>query len=136
MDVCFDLAQEAAYLSDCYANVHKLISNPTVKDYVPYSWLALIQVKREFYSAMAHFHVAKGLLDKEEITSTTRQVLEFLHTESAATQLDIKIPKNDVERRLLGMLNVIDTIEFIYNYLYPLLLIVISTVGPNIYNIM
>ncbi|KRT86154.1 PDZ domain-containing protein [Oryctes borbonicus] len=97
IDVCCDLAQEASQLSECYSNVHKLITNPSVKDYVPYSWLALIQVKREFYAAMAHFYAAKGLLESDEVTSPTTQTLEFLNV---STRVDSRV-ENDVERRRL-----------------------------------
>lgn len=101
--MCFDLAQEAAQLSECYSNVYKLITNPSVKDYVPYSWLALIQVKKEFYSAMAHFYAAKGLLQKDEMTSATIQTLEFLYIVNIAAQVDTKIWENISEKRkLLG----------------------------------
>ncbi|XP_071053463.1 rhophilin-2 isoform X2 [Onthophagus taurus] len=104
IDICFDLAQEAQHLSDCYNHVHKLIAHPSVKDYVPYSWTAVVQVKREFYGAMAHFHAAKGILDKEaaNMSAATKEVMEYLHVESASTQLDIRIPKDDAERKLLG----------------------------------
>ncbi|KAK9688363.1 PDZ domain [Popillia japonica] len=107
IDVCFDLAQEATQLSECYNNVYKLITTPSVKDYVPYSWLALIQVKKEFYSAMAHFYAAKGLLQKNEMTSATIQTLEFLYTVNIAAQVDNKIWENNSEKRkLLGKAHV------------------------------
>jgi len=104
IDVCFDLAQEAAQLSDCYSQVYDLVTQAEVRDYVPYSWVALIQVKREYFMGMAHFHVASGVLnpDAEQMSAATKEVLQFLHADGCPTQLDIRMPKDELERRLLG----------------------------------
>lgn len=104
IDICLDLAQEASQLSDCYNGVHRLITHPSVRDYVPYSWTSLVSVKREYFSGMAHFHAATGILHKEAInmSETTKDTLQYLHIESASTQLDIRVPKDETERRLLG----------------------------------
>lgn len=104
IDICLDLAQEASQLSDCYNGVHRLIIHPSVRDYVPYSWTSLVSVKREYFSGMAHFHAATGILHKEAIhmSETTKDTLQYLHIESASTQLDIRVPKDETERRLLG----------------------------------
>lgn len=105
VDVCLDLAQEAAHLAECYNHVHQLIMHENVHDYVPYSWASLIQVKREYFSGMAHFYVASGVLHKEAVhmSDTTKDTLQFLHAETMSTQLDIRLPKDDRERKLLGM---------------------------------
>lgn len=105
IDVCLDLAQEAAQVSETYCTVQTLISVSAVKDYVPYSWLSLVQVKREHYSALAHYHSAVGLLshDLESLSDQTRQVLQYLHVDSdSKTQLDIKEPHDNHERKTLG----------------------------------
>lgn len=104
IDICLDLAQEAAQLSDCYGLVHELINNQSVRDYVPYSWASLVQVKREFYAGLAHYFAAAGILHKEaaDMSDATKETLQFLHVESADTQLNIKNPKDENERRLLG----------------------------------
>lgn len=104
IDICFDLAQEAAQLSECYGHVFELISQQTVKDYVPYSWSALVQVKREYHMGMAHYHAATGVLHKDapNMSPATKDTLQFLHVECASTQLDIRVPKDETERKLLG----------------------------------
>ncbi|XP_049939722.1 rhophilin-2 isoform X1 [Schistocerca serialis cubense] len=105
IDVCLDLSQEAAQVSDVYGKVHSLISCPPVKDYVPYSWVSLILVKREHYCALSHFHAAKGVLSQklDSIGARTRETLQFLHAEGdTRTQLDIRLPQDDAERKLLG----------------------------------
>lgn len=104
IDICLDLAQEALHLADCYSHVNELISHESVRDYVPYSWTTLVQVKREYYTGMAHYHVACGVLHKEagDMSTTTKETLMYLHTEPQAAQLDIRLPKDDSERRILG----------------------------------
>ncbi|XP_060535994.1 rhophilin-2 isoform X2 [Cylas formicarius] len=104
VDICLDLAQEAAELAECYAHVHEMISHECVHDYVPYSWVSLTQVKREYYTALGHCLVAAGVLHKEaaRMSSATKETLQFLHVQSESTQLDIRSPKDETERRLLG----------------------------------
>ncbi|XP_076260379.1 GTP-Rho-binding protein rhophilin isoform X1 [Rhynchophorus ferrugineus] len=105
IDVCLDLAQEAAELAECYGHVHELISNDAVHDYVAYSWISLTQVKREYYTSLAHCHAASGVLHPEaaQMTAATKEVLQFLHVQSSeTTQLDITTPKDDNECRILG----------------------------------
>lgn len=104
VDICLDLAQEAAHLADCYSQVYQIIMNEAVHDYVPYSWISLVQVKKEYYTGMAHYHVASGVLHEEaaKMSAATKDTLQFLHAETASTQLDIRLPKDDSERRLLG----------------------------------
>lgn len=53
---------------------------------------------------MAHYHVASGVLHKEaaHMSPQTKDTLQFLHAESMSTQLDIRLPKDDRERKLLG----------------------------------
>lgn len=75
-----------------------------VRDYVPYSWIALVQVKREYFSGMGHYYVASGVLHKEaeHMSAATKDTLRFLHVDNLPTQLDIRMPKDDTERKLLG----------------------------------
>ncbi|XP_065200233.1 rhophilin-2 isoform X2 [Planococcus citri] len=82
VDISLDLAQEAAQVADVYSLVYNLISVPAVRDYVPYSWIALTQVKREHYAAIAHYHSAVGMLVKslEEFSCHTKRMLQLMHT--------------------------------------------------------
>ena len=88
------------------------MSDPPVKDYVPYSWVSLAHVKKEHYRALAHFYVAVGLLDHVgDFSSKTTEVLQFLHEEEddkAATLIEIRVPKHSNEKRYLGKLDNID----------------------------
>lgn len=78
LSTCYYLLQVA----DVYSVVHNLISVPAVRDYVPYSWVALVQVKREHYAAIAHYHSAVGMLVKslEELSSHTKRMLQLMHS--------------------------------------------------------
>ena len=63
IDTCLELGQEAAHVSDVYEKVQEAISQPPVKDYVPFTWVSLVQVKKEHYKALANFYVAIALID-------------------------------------------------------------------------
>ena len=111
-------------VSEVYSKVHRIISQPPVKDYVPFSWVSLTQVKREHYRALAHYYVAVGLLERaeERISSRAEEILQYLHEEeeeeeqdgkrrvkegkessaSAAMLTEIRCPKTTEERRYLG----------------------------------
>ena len=58
--------------SQVYHKLHGIISTEPVKDYVPYSWISLSQVKSEHYKALAHFYVAVGLLEHDANHFSTR----------------------------------------------------------------
>ena len=85
----------------------KVISQPPVKDYVPFSWASLVHVKKEHYRALAHYYVAVGILDhKGEFGNKTLETLQFLHEEDedkVANLIEIRVPQNQNERRYLGM---------------------------------
>jgi len=100
IDQCLELGQEAAHVGEVYEKVHQAISQQQVKDYVPFSWVALIQVKREHYRALAHYFVAVGLLDHEgSLLQRTRDTLIFLHD---VKESKLKVPETVAERRYLG----------------------------------
>ena len=63
LNTCLELGQEAAHVSEVYEKVQEAISLPPVKDYVPYLWVSLVQVKREHYRALANYYVAIALID-------------------------------------------------------------------------
>ncbi|XP_038147683.1 rhophilin-1 isoform X1 [Cyprinodon tularosa] len=57
------LAQEAAQVSDVYSLVHQTMTQPVMKDYVPFSWAAMVQVKSEHFRALSHYYAAAALCD-------------------------------------------------------------------------
>ncbi|EZA62859.1 Rhophilin-2 [Ooceraea biroi] len=104
IDVCLDLAQEAAQVATIYNDVHGLISREPVRDYVPETWISLILVKREHHLALAHKHIAVGLLDRPitDFRVEIRLTLEHIQKSDGKTQLDATVPRDDSERKLLG----------------------------------
>lgn len=83
--------------------MNQLIRNDLVHDYVPYSWTTLIQVKREYYTGLAHYHAASGILHKEttKLTNSMREALLNIHD----LQGDIISLQNSEDKRLLGNVN-------------------------------
>uniref|UniRef100_A0A4W5QEH2 Rhophilin Rho GTPase binding protein 1 n=1 Tax=Hucho hucho TaxID=62062 RepID=A0A4W5QEH2_9TELE len=58
------VAQEAARVSDVYSLVLQTMSQPLVKDYVPFSWASMVQVKAEHFRALSHYYAAVALCDR------------------------------------------------------------------------
>ncbi|XP_040569515.1 rhophilin-2-B isoform X3 [Lepeophtheirus salmonis] len=110
IDVCLVLGQEASHVSEVFKKVSKIMSQPPVKDYVPYTWVSLSQVKKEYYSALAHYYVAIGLLDHKDdkLSKKTWETLQFLHEEedkdnkNKSPIIEVRVPTNNQEKRLLG----------------------------------
>ncbi|XP_049910335.1 rhophilin-1 isoform X1 [Epinephelus moara] len=57
------LAQEAARVSDVYLLVQQTMTQPLMKDYVPFSWASMVQVKSEHFRALSHYYAAVALCD-------------------------------------------------------------------------
>uniref|UniRef100_A0A3P8TYQ2 Rhophilin Rho GTPase binding protein 1 n=1 Tax=Amphiprion percula TaxID=161767 RepID=A0A3P8TYQ2_AMPPE len=55
------LAQEAARVSDVYLLVQQTMAQPLMKDYVPFSWASMVQVKSEHFRALSHYYAAVAL---------------------------------------------------------------------------
>ncbi|XP_031775353.1 rhophilin-2 isoform X3 [Apis florea] len=104
IDVSLDLAQEASQVAAVYSDVHGLISREPVRDYVPETWISLILVKREHHMALAHKHLALGLFDRSvsEWRAETKLALEHIQKSDGKTQLDIIVPREENERKLLA----------------------------------
>lgn len=46
-----------------YRQVHQTMTQPPVRDYVPFPWTTLAHVKAEYFRALAHYHAALALCD-------------------------------------------------------------------------
>ena len=46
-----------------YEETALLMSSDPVKDYIPYSWISMAQVKHEYFKALAHHNMACAILD-------------------------------------------------------------------------
>ena len=105
IDLCLELAQEAAHVGEVYEKVFDAISQAPVKDYVPFSWVSLVQVKKEHYRALANFYAGLGLVDQTgELGRRTRETLQFLHDtrpERAGSRTSRPAPPDTSQQRLL-----------------------------------
>ena len=52
-------------VSDLYEEVYRQMTSSVLRDYVPSSWVSMIQVKHNYFTALAHFNVATGLIDQD-----------------------------------------------------------------------
>lgn len=50
-------------VSDVYVLVQQTMAQPLMKDYVPFSWASMVQVKSEHFAALSHFYAAAALCD-------------------------------------------------------------------------
>ena len=75
MDLCLELGQEAGHVSEVYEKVQEAISQPPVKDYVPFTWVSLVQVKKEHYRALSNYYVAIALLDNRWVVHWYKLIL-------------------------------------------------------------
>lgn len=57
------LAKESARVSDVYLMVQQTMAQPLMKDYVPFSWASMVQVKAEHFRALSHYYAAVALCD-------------------------------------------------------------------------
>uniref|UniRef100_A0A3Q2XY21 Rhophilin Rho GTPase binding protein 1 n=1 Tax=Hippocampus comes TaxID=109280 RepID=A0A3Q2XY21_HIPCM len=67
------LAQEAARVSDVYLLVQQSMSQPLMKDYVPFSWTSMVQVKVEHFRALSHYFAAVVLCGPTRSTAERKK---------------------------------------------------------------
>lgn len=46
-----------------YQLVHRAMVQPPVRDYIPFTWTTLVNVKAEYFRSLAHYHAATALCD-------------------------------------------------------------------------
>lgn len=105
IEACLEVGQEAAQVAEVYTKVHKCISTPPVKDYVPYSWISLVLVKAQHYRALSHYYVAIGLLDHMDgLTPAVKDTLRCIQIadQNKSMTIDICVPHTRDEQQLLG----------------------------------
>ncbi|XP_052817102.1 rhophilin-2-like [Mya arenaria] len=104
VDQCSLAAQEAAMVSHMYGDTGSLMSGEHVKDYIPYSWLSMAQVKREYYRALAYQHIADALLDEPDSIDSTKiiELMLCLSSEEDDDVPDVKVPQTFDDRKQLA----------------------------------
>ncbi|KAM4629555.1 rhophilin-1 [Polymixia lowei] len=103
------LAQEAARVSDMYSLVQQTMSQPLVKDYVPFSWASMVQVKTEHFRALSHYYAAVALCENAQLSEEEEEGDE--EAEKTFLQFHVSTPtgpplsqvlRSPEERRKLG----------------------------------
>uniref|UniRef100_G3NNX5 Rhophilin Rho GTPase binding protein 1 n=1 Tax=Gasterosteus aculeatus aculeatus TaxID=481459 RepID=G3NNX5_GASAC len=98
------LAQEAARVSDVYLLVQQTMTQPLMKDYVPFSWASMVQVKSEHFRALSHYYAAAALCDhtrKPRPTEAEKAFLQFYVGGPAGPPLS-QVLRDPEKRRKLG----------------------------------
>ncbi|XP_039985644.1 rhophilin-1 isoform X1 [Xiphias gladius] len=98
------LAQEAARVSDVYLLVQQTMTQPLMKDYVPFSWASMVQVKSEHFRALSHYYTAVALCDhmsSAEEEEAEKAFLQFYVSTPAGPSLS-QVLQDAEKRRKLG----------------------------------
>ncbi|KAF3835482.1 hypothetical protein F7725_028040 [Dissostichus mawsoni] len=102
------LAQEAARVSDVYLLVLQTMAQPLMKDYVPFSWASMVQVKSEHFRAISHYYAAVALCDhtlsaeeEEGDEEAEKAFLQFYVNVPAGPPLS-QVLRDPEKRRKLG----------------------------------
>uniref|UniRef100_A0A3Q3WUW7 Uncharacterized protein n=1 Tax=Mola mola TaxID=94237 RepID=A0A3Q3WUW7_MOLML len=61
--LCMLVRLMVAQVSDVYLLVLQTMTQPLMKDYVPFSWASMVQVKSEHFRALSHYYAAVALCD-------------------------------------------------------------------------
>uniref|UniRef100_A0A8B9QR32 Rhophilin Rho GTPase binding protein 1 n=1 Tax=Anas platyrhynchos TaxID=8839 RepID=A0A8B9QR32_ANAPL len=95
------LAQEAARVEDAYSLVHQTMTQAHVKDYVPFSWTTMVQVKSEHFKALSHYFSATALCDCPGECCHEKAFIQFHITMPEGPSLRVLL-QDPEERRKLG----------------------------------
>ncbi|XP_003200825.2 rhophilin-1 isoform X3 [Danio rerio] len=103
LNVLLQAAQEAARVSDVYSLVLQAMSVPLLKDYVPFSWISMVQVKTHHFRALAHYYTAVALCDCSGVGDEDEDGAEIKALVQIHTRQPEKLNLQDPEdKRRLG----------------------------------
>uniref|UniRef100_A0A3P8ZAA2 Rhophilin, Rho GTPase binding protein 1 n=1 Tax=Esox lucius TaxID=8010 RepID=A0A3P8ZAA2_ESOLU len=99
------VAQEAARVRGRVL-VLQTMTQPMVKDYVPFSWASMVQVKAEHFRALSHYYAAVALcnhtLQDEDCDEETEKFFLQFHVTTPAKPTLSQVLREPEERRKLG----------------------------------
>uniref|UniRef100_F6RKI8 Rhophilin Rho GTPase binding protein 1 n=1 Tax=Monodelphis domestica TaxID=13616 RepID=F6RKI8_MONDO len=98
------LAQEAARVEDVYSLVYQTMAQPPVRDYVPFSWTTMVNVKAKHFRGLSHYYAAIALCDgpaDSEISKYEKAFIQFHVTAPEGPSLPVLLQDSE-ERRKLG----------------------------------
>ncbi|XP_033011830.1 rhophilin-1 [Lacerta agilis] len=103
---CLQLAQEAARVEEVYSLVYQTMTQPHVKDYVPFSWTTMVHVKSEHFKALSHCYAAMALCDcppasDADLPEHEKAFLQFHVTPPQGPDVRLLLQDQE-ERRKLG----------------------------------
>lgn len=113
-----------------YRDVHRLMSMLPLKDYVPYTWITMVDVKSHYFHALAHLYVSLAVWDQHdsddvEMLAEHFPVLHIHESSKASPRATVasEIPQNRDERKAFGerLKGVIVESDFVSNALFPCL---------------
>ncbi|KAM3620365.1 uncharacterized protein V6R79_022159 [Siganus canaliculatus] len=101
------LAQEAARVSDVYILVQQTMTQPLMKDYVPFSWASMVQVKSEHFRALSHYYAAAALCDytlsvEDEVDEDAEEAYHQFYVNVPAGPPLSQVLRDPEKRRKLG----------------------------------
>ncbi|XP_019727349.1 LOW QUALITY PROTEIN: rhophilin-1 [Hippocampus comes] len=99
------LAQEAARVSDVYLLVQQSMSQPLMKDYVPFSWTSMVQVKVEHFRALSHYFAAVVLCGptlSEDVSEEAEKAFVHFYVGARAGPPLGRLLRDSQQRRKLG----------------------------------
>ncbi|XP_029815116.1 rhophilin-1 [Manacus vitellinus] len=93
-------------VEDVYSLVHQTMTQPHVKDYVPFSWTTMVHVKSEHFKALSHYFAAIALCDcpvpsESELPGQEKAFMQFHVTTPEGPSLRVLL-QDPEERRKLG----------------------------------
>nr|XP_005990790.1 PREDICTED: rhophilin-1 [Latimeria chalumnae] len=99
------IAQEAARVADVYFLVYHAMTQPPVKDYVPFSWATMARVKAEHFKALSHYYAAIAFCDytplpDEAENEHERAFLQFHATMPEGPSLSTVLRDKEEQRKL------------------------------------
>ncbi|XP_067887519.1 rhophilin-1 isoform X4 [Heterodontus francisci] len=93
-------------VADVYSLVYQTMTQAPVKDYVPFSWTTMVQVKSEYFKAVSHYFAAVALCDHtmgpDDEENEQVKALQQLHVMMPEGPSLITVLKDKEERRKLG----------------------------------
>ncbi|MGH0128156.1 UNVERIFIED_CONTAM: hypothetical protein FKN15_002964 [Acipenser sinensis] len=100
------VAQEAARVADVYSLVYQTMTQPPVKDYVPFSWTTMVQVKSEHFKALSHYYAAVAFCDHDMLLvddeGESEKLLIQFHVSVLEGPALSTVLRDPEERRKLG----------------------------------
>ncbi|KAA8589346.1 hypothetical protein FQN60_012711 [Etheostoma spectabile] len=101
------LAQEAARVSDVYMLVQQTMTQPLMKDYVPFSWASMVQVKSEHFRALSHYYAAVALCDH---TLSAEEDEGDEEAEKAFLQFYVNVPPGPTLSQILRKMDILQDV--------------------------